>query len=158
MVLEILEKILDFGIFSEILIFWKFWKLWVIISKVGSKFWRWEGYIGLKSQNATLECFKVCKLKTDKRAKDADSKSKFSTSKAFQVPQLEEWFEKNSHPCHAVVASYTESLNSQPYRFTRDVSLFLLLILQIFFSIVQKGGGGSNPYWKKYRFRKGTLT
>ena len=25
--------------------FWKIWKLWVIISKVGSKFWRWEGYI-----------------------------------------------------------------------------------------------------------------
>ena len=34
-----------------------------------------------------------------------------------QVPQLEEWFEKNSHPCHAVVASYTDSLNSQPYRY-----------------------------------------
>ena len=34
-----------------------------------------------------------------------------------QVPQLEEWFEKNSHPCHAVVASYTDSLNRQPYRY-----------------------------------------
>ena len=40
------KKILDFGIFfPKFWIFWKFWKLWVIISKVGSKFWRWEGYI-----------------------------------------------------------------------------------------------------------------
>ena len=45
-VLEILEKkfwIWEF--FSKILKIWKFSKFWIKISKVGSKFWRWEGYI-----------------------------------------------------------------------------------------------------------------
>ena len=42
LVLEIL------GFFSEevLKIMKNFEKLWVIISKVGSKSWRWEGYIG----------------------------------------------------------------------------------------------------------------
>ena len=34
------------NLFPKFRIFLKFWKLWVIFSKVGSKFWRWEGYIG----------------------------------------------------------------------------------------------------------------
>ena len=38
------------------------------------------------------------------------------TPPALQVPQLEEWFKANSHPCHAVVAGYTEALNKLPYR------------------------------------------
>ena len=45
-VLEILEKNSEFGnFFSKILKIWKFSKFWIKISKVGSKFWRWEGYI-----------------------------------------------------------------------------------------------------------------
>ena len=40
------EKNSEFGnFFSKILKFWKFSKFWTKISKVGSKFWRWEGYI-----------------------------------------------------------------------------------------------------------------
>ena len=33
-----------------------------------------------------------------------------------QVPRLEEWFQKNSHPSHSAVAAYTETLNKYPYR------------------------------------------
>ena len=86
-------------------------------------------------------------MKTDNRTKDADSKSQFSTSKALQVPQLEEWFEKNSHPCHAVVASYTESLNSQPYRYK---GMYLFTKLTVFSTFFKKGGGvQSKPMLKK---------
>ena len=43
------KKILNFGIFfRNFEYFENFWKLWVIISKVGSIFWRWEGYIRQK--------------------------------------------------------------------------------------------------------------
>ena len=33
-----------------------------------------------------------------------------------QVPKLEEWFLKNSHPSHSAVAVYTDTLNKLPYR------------------------------------------
>ena len=33
-----------------------------------------------------------------------------------EVPRLEEWFLANTHPSQALIARYTEDLNSQPYR------------------------------------------
>ena len=33
-----------------------------------------------------------------------------------QVPRLELWFGKNSHPSHSAVAAYTDTLNKLPYR------------------------------------------
>ena len=43
------KKILDMGnFFPKFWKLWKFWKFWFEISKVGSKFWRWEGYIDKK--------------------------------------------------------------------------------------------------------------
>ena len=46
--------------FSKILKIWKFSKFWIKISKVGSKFWRWEGYIGPKQKPIT-QCFgQIC--------------------------------------------------------------------------------------------------
>ena len=51
-VLEILEKNSEFGnFFSKILKIWKFSKFWIKISKVGSKFWRWEGYMYQKNMH-----------------------------------------------------------------------------------------------------------
>ena len=46
------KKILDFGNFFPK--FWKIWKFWFEISKVGGKFWRWEGYITMKRQGAQV--------------------------------------------------------------------------------------------------------
>ena len=43
-----------------------------------------------------------------------------------QVPRLEEWFQKNSHPSHSAVAAYTETLNKYPYRsYTIFITSFL---------------------------------
>ena len=33
-----------------------------------------------------------------------------------EVPRLEEWFLGNTHPSQALIARYTDDLNSQPYR------------------------------------------
>ena len=33
-----------------------------------------------------------------------------------EVPRLEEWFQLNTHPSHALIARYTEELNHLPYR------------------------------------------
>ena len=33
-----------------------------------------------------------------------------------EVPRLEEWFLTNTHPSQALIARYTDDLNSQPYR------------------------------------------
>ena len=33
-----------------------------------------------------------------------------------EVPRLEEWFLRNTHPSHALIARYTEELNGLPYR------------------------------------------
>ena len=53
---------------------------------------------------------------TREGGKRSSQKTVFLTPPALQVPQLEEWFKANSHPCHAVVAGYTETLNKLPYR------------------------------------------
>ena len=56
------EKNLDFGnFFPKIWKLWKFWKFWFEISKVGSKFWRWEGYISpyFKKLNTPTSCFRT---------------------------------------------------------------------------------------------------
>ena len=49
-------------------------------------------------------------------ARERSQEAVLLTPPALQVPQLEEWFKANSHPCHAVVAGYTEALNKLPYR------------------------------------------
>ena len=33
-----------------------------------------------------------------------------------EVPRLEDWFVHNTHPSHALIARYTDDLNSLPYR------------------------------------------
>ena len=48
-----------------------------------------------------------------------------------QVPRLEEWFQKNSHPSHSAVAAYTETLNKYPYRliYIHDISSLMFVSL-----------------------------